>query len=342
MLAKYDVITIGGSTEDINMYIDDYHLIANKDNASGNPLLAFDYGTKVSVSKAFITFGGGAANTAVCFSLLGLKVGGFITIGNDDRGRRILANLRKNKIDTSLVQKITDEISGFSFIAIGTGNEHVAFSYRAANSLLSIKAADVAKFNTSNWLFVTSMTGEWTSDMDRIISVKDNVNIAWNPGEKQIEAGFPSWEKYLHRINVLTMNKDEAVKMILSNPEYANKPYDFLVSSANLLAVIKNWGPDIVVITNGEHGADAYDGKSYYYQPVVDNPHKEDTTGLGDAFGSSFVAGLNLFAGDIKKSLYLAALNASSCIGKMGAQNGLLERADIKELFKEPRKWKKP
>lgn len=341
MQQKYDIITIGGSTEDISMYVDDYKLIANQDNASGNPLFAFDYGTKVGVSKAFTTFGGGAANTAVCASLLGLKAAGFITIGGDDRGRRIVANLKKYRVDTALIQRIRDEISGFSFIVIGNENEHVAFSYRAANAFLQISSKDVAKLNDTKWLFVTSMTGEWKRDMDRIVSVKSDVKIAWNPGEIQLESGYEACGKYFSRIAVLTMNKDEAIKLVMSNPEFSNKPYGFLVSSVNLLAVIKSWGPEIVVITNGEHGADAFDGQNYYYQPVIDSRHKEDTTGLGDCFGSSFVSGLELFKGDIKKALYLAAWNASSVIAKLGAQNGLLDRSDIKVLFKEPKKWKK-
>lgn len=340
-IKKFDFITVGGSTEDISMYIDDYHLIANKDNAAGNPFLAFDYGTKVNVSKAFITFGGGAANTAVCLSLLGLKVGGYITYGGDDRGKRIIDNLKKFKIDTTLAKKITDDISGFSFIVIGTGNEHVAFSYRAANSKLEITDKDIAKFNQTDWLFVTSMTGDWEKNMEKIVSVDRSVKIAWNPGEKQIQDGFKTYKKYLKNIEVLTMNKDEAIKIVLSDPEHATKSYDFLVSSVNLLNVIKSWGPRVVVITNGEHGADAYDGQKYYYQPVIDNQHKEDTTGLGDAFGSSFAAGLKLFNYDIKKALYLAAWNASSVISKLGAQNGLLDTSDIKILFKTPKKWKK-
>ena len=330
---KFDIITIGGSTEDISMYIEDYHLIANHDNASGNPFLAFDYGTKVGVNETFINFGGGASNTAVVARKLGLKVAAMITYGSDDRGQRILANLRKHKVDVSLAKKIRTDISGFSFIVIGANKEHVAFSCRAANTNLEITKKDVAAFNSSKWLFATSMTGDWRANMDMITKADKSVKIAWNPGEKQITDGFKSWKKYLSRIEVLTMNKDEAIKMIISHPEYANSPYDFLLSSVNLLKVIKSWGPRIVVITNGAHGADAYNGRGYFFQPVIESKAKADTTGLGDAFGASFVSGLELFNYDIKKSLHLAAWNASSKIARLGAQSGLLDADDIRHLF---------
>jgi len=336
---NYDVITIGGSTEDISMNIDDYHLITNRDQPSGNPLLAFDYGTKVRVSRSVSTFGGGATNTAVCLSLLGLRVAGMISYGSDERGKRIVDNLKKNKVDTSLMKKIISEVSGFSFIAIGDDNEHVAFSYRAANNFLEINKRDISKLSQTKWLFLTSMTGSWKSNLDNIFAVP-KVKVAWNPGEEQLDAGFKALKKYLAKTTVLSMNKDEAIKLILSHPDHSSSPYDFLTSSVNLLKVMRGWGPDIVVVTNGPHGADAYDGTQFYYQPVIVSKHKEDTTGLGDAFGSSFIAGLEIFAGDVKKSLYLGAKNASSVISALGAQNGLLTRSDIKPLFDPKFKWK--
>ncbi|MEI6379252.1 MAG: carbohydrate kinase family protein [Candidatus Falkowbacteria bacterium] len=330
---KFDLITIGGSTEDISMYIEDYHLIANRESASGNPFLAFDYGTKVGVKESFITFGGGASNTAVTASKLGLKVGAMVTYGSDDRGQRIMANLKKNKVNVSMAKKIRGQSSGFSFIVIGENKEHVVFSCREANTSLEVLKKDLSTLNSSKWLFVTSMTGDWRPDMDNIIKVDKSVKIAWNPGEVQITEGYKAWKKYLPKMEVLTMNKDEAIKMIISHPDYANSPYDFLLSSVNLLKVIKGWGPKIVVITNGVHGADAYNGRGFFFQPVIESKTKADTTGLGDTFGASFVSGLELFDYDIKKSLHLAAWNASSKISQLGAQSGLLDAEDIRPLF---------
>ena len=74
--------------------------------------------------------------------------------------------------------------------------------------------------------------------MDNIIKVDKSVKIAWNPGEVQITEGYKAWKKYLPKMEVLTMNKDEAIKMIISHPDYANSPYDFLLSSVNLLKAV--------------------------------------------------------------------------------------------------------
>ena len=83
------------------------------------------------------------------------------------------------------------------------------------------------------------------------------------------------------------------------------------------------------MITNGKNGADAYNGKKFYHQDIVKEKAKMDTTGVGDAFGSTFVAGLNLYDGDIQKSMRLAVKNTSHVIAKQGAQNGLISKKDI-------------
>ncbi len=330
---KYDVITIGGATEDINFYVDDYQLLENKLNPAGNQLLAFDYGTKIDIKKVAMTFGGGAANTAVCFASLGLKTAGMITYGNDERGKKIVANLKKRRVDVRLMKRIPNEISGFSFIVIGASKDHVAFSHRAANSFMAISAKDQKSLKRAPWLFITSLSGNWRSSLDKIFSIVDGTKVFWNPGELQLLAGHRVLAKYFKKTKVLTMNKDEAIQLVMSHNRLASKSYDFFSSVENLLKAIHEWGPEIIVVTDGEHGAYAYDGQEVYFQAVVKPKKKEDTTGLGDAFAASFVTGLILYK-NIKQALFLAAHNAASVLSQQGAQNGLLTKHDLPKLAK--------
>jgi len=89
------------------------------------------------------------------------------------------------------------------------------------------------------------------------------------------------------------------------------------------------FGPRIAVITNGRHGADVISGNKTYHQPIVKEKKRVDTTGVGDAFGSSFVAGLELYHNDIKRALLLAAKNSAAEVSQQGAQKGLLKRKDL-------------
>jgi len=323
---KYDVITIGGATEDITFYTEEGIFIANRKDILRQKLLAFEYGTKIKIDGSHSTFGGGAANAAVCLSKLGFKAAALVAVGDDIRGREILNNLKKNGVDISLAQKKKNIESGFSFLLVGRDNEHIVFSNRAANSELRITGRELRALKNTKWIYLTSLSGDWQDALKKIFSV-EGPNIAWNPGHIQLNGGYGAIGKYLKKAKVLIVNKDEAIELVVSRKLYRKKPFEFLNKIENLIKIIHSWGPETVVITNGKYGAFAYDGEKLYRQPVIKEKERVDTTGVGDAFGSSFVAGLELYGGDIQKAMRLAAKNSASVISKQGAQNGLLSRA---------------
>ncbi len=325
---KYDVITIGGATEDNTFYTNEGILIDNKEDVLRQKLLAFEYGAKIKIDKAYSTFGGGAANAAVCLSRLGQNVASLVAVGDDVRGENITANLKKQGVDTSLIQTKKDTQSGFSFLLVGPSNEHIVFSNRAANTKLEISNNELQNLKNANWIYMTSLSGEWNQVLDNLFTVK-GIKIAWNPGHIQLKSGFKVIGKYFDKVKMLTINKDEALELVVSDPECKKKDLKFLNNIKNLLNIIGSWGPEIVVVTNGKYGADAYDGNKFYHQDILKEKRRLDTTGVGDAFGSTFTAGLDIYNGDIKKAMKLAVTNTASVIGQQGAQNGLLTKKDI-------------
>lgn len=325
---KYDVITIGGSTEDITFYTKEGVLLDNKEDILRQKLLAFEFGAKLKVDKAYDTFGGGAANTAVCLSRLGLKVASLVAVGDDERGLRIIQNLKSQGVNTGQIQKINNIESGFSLLLVGPSNEHIVFSNRAANTQLSIGAKEKQNLKQTKWIYMTSLSGEWRKVLRNVFSV-EGPKIAWNPGHIQLHSGVGAIGKYLKKVKVLIINKDEAIELVVSDLEYRGKSHKFLNNIKNLLSTIKGWGPGIVVVTNGKHGADIYDGNKFYHQDVIKEKRRLDTTGVGDAFGSSFIAGLMLYKENIQKAMFLGVRNTASVISQQGAQNGLFTKKDI-------------
>jgi len=325
---EYDFITIGGATEDITFYTDEGVLINNKKDLIRQKLLAFEYGAKVKVDKSFSGFGGGAANAAVNLSNFGFKTACLSAIGEDARGQRILNNFQKRGVDIALVQKIKNIETGFSFLLVGPSNEHIVFSNRAANSQLRITNYALRIMENTGWFYLTSLSGDWHAALDKIFSVK-GVKIAWNPGHRQILTGLKGIGKYFKKTTSLIVNKDEAIELVMSDKKYKTKSRAFLNNVKNLLIALNSYGFKIVVITCGRLGADAISESKIYHQPIIKEQKRADTTGVGDAFGSSFVAGLELYKQDIKKSLLLAARNAASVVGSPGAQNGLLTKKEI-------------
>lgn len=325
---KYDVITIGGATEDITFYTGEGVLINNKKDLTRQKLLAFEYGAKVKVDKSFSGFGGGAANAAVSLSNFGFKAAGLSAIGRDARGQRILDNFKKRGVNASLVQKIKNIETGFSFLLVGPASEHIVFSNRAANNQLTITNYELRIMENAKWIYLTSLSGKWRRNLDKIFSLK-NANVAWNPGHRQILTGMRGLGGYFKKTACLIVNKDEAVELVMSLKKYKHNQRAFLNRIKNLLLILSSYGPKIVLITDGKQGAGAILKGKIYHQPIVKEARRADTTGVGDAFGSAFIAGLELYKQDIKKSLLLAARNASSVISLPGAQNGLLSKKDI-------------
>ncbi len=324
---KYDFITIGGATEDIVFYTDEGYLIKNTKDSLSDKLLAFRHGSKIKVDKSSSFFGGGAANSSVNFSRLGFKTAVVTAIGDGYRGKEILANLKKQKINLGMVKKIKNTNSSFSVFAIDKQGEYIAFVDRGAKAKLALSDKDLKEFKKAKWIYITSLAGEWKKSLNKIFENKD-YKIAWNPGKTQINAGFSKTKKFLKQTDILLLNKLEAIKFIQGVKEYKNKNKKFLDNIKNLLVALKSFGPNMVMVTNGSKGAHLFDGNNFFHQKSVVIKTPKDTTGVGDCFNSTFVAGLELF-NDYKKAMYLAAKNAESVISKQGAQNGLLTKKEL-------------
>jgi len=307
-MKRFDIITVGGATEDMLLTVDDYCLIDNPSDPLRQKLIAFEYGAKIGVSKIKTSFGGGAANTAVAFSRLGFKTATISAVGDDDRGERLVKNLARHRIDTRFIKTEHNLTSGLSFILEAKNHEHTLFTYRGANDCLALNAPDLRALKKARRIYLTSLSGNWRSVLTVIMS--SNRSIAWNPGRMQLAAGFKTLKPFLEKIDVLILNKDEAIELT-GRAGPINQLVRRLVS----------FGPRIAVVTDGAHGAIAFDGEKNH-RVLATKTKIIDTTGVGDAFGATFVAALDRDY-SVNQALRYAAKNAASVIAKSGAQIGL-------------------
>ncbi|NTW22029.1 carbohydrate kinase family protein [Candidatus Falkowbacteria bacterium] len=328
---KYDVVTVGGATEDMTLFTHEGVLIDNKHDVLRQELLGFEYGAKLAVDKVELAFGGGAANAAVSFARLGLKTASRIAVGNDERGSQIVRHLKSEKINHRLVQTVKGQMSGFSPIIVGPDNEHISFSVRGANSFLDIDPSTAKQLKKSQWVYLTSLSGDWKQFLDKLFSV-DGPKIAWNPGHTQLAAGKKALAKYLKKTELVVLNLDEARELVISEQAYKRKPLSFFDDPAKMAEIISSWGPKVAIVTNGGKGATAWrDGKAYKVK-AINLKRKINTVGVGDAFGSSVVAGLIIYKDDLARAMKLAANNAARVASIKGAQNGLIRKADLVKL----------
>ncbi len=322
---KYDILTIGGVMRDIIFLTTEGLVIDNYKDPLRQRLIGFELGAKIYVKKVYFEPGGGASNTATGFSKLGLKTAIMGRVGQDREGDQLIKGLKKNKINTRLMQVDKKVSTGFSFI-LGlrqVKRAHSIFAYRGTNNSFVFKAK-ASDLKGIEWFYVSSVSSpNWQNVLNKIFSfTKKGVKIAWNPSNVQLKAGFKKLSKHLKQTNILIVNEDEARELVLSKKKTKN------LNIRYLLKEISKMGPKIISITVGKKGVYAYDGKKIYYQRPA--PSKViNTTGAGDSFSAAFVASLFYQPENIKRALKWGVYNSASVIDQIGAQKGLLTKSQI-------------
>ncbi len=302
----YDVITVGSGT--IDCFMDTGSRLFK--NVKGGSVKV-PFGSKILVENLEINTGGGGTNTAVSLSRLGLKVAWLGKIGSGSNSRRILEQMKREKIDTSLVCRAKGSRTGFSVILDAKGHDRTILAFKGSNDDLSWNEVKKSKIR-AKWLYCSSMVGKSFKTLEKIVAFarKNNIKVAFNPSSYLAKRGAGYLKKMIKNTNLLVMNDEEA---------------GYLTKTRNIRKSLKNLaklGPEIVVITQGKRGCHAYDGKKTYSI----KPHNIkviEATGAGDSFASAFLAGM-MKKNDIKFALKLGLANAESVITRYGTKNKLL------------------
>jgi len=326
---KYDFVTIGGATRDIAFFTDAGILIDDKTNPFNlhRKLLSFEYGAKIRIDEFINLFGGGAINAAVNLVGLGFRTAAIAETGDDENGRAILKNIKDHGVISSLVRVNMQAGSGSSFILISQG-ERIIFTTRGVNDYLTLDSGRLKAISQAENIYISSLTGDWLKCLEQIFT-SGHKKIFWNPGSKQYNSGVKVLAPFLAKTYCLMLNREEALALALSDLTNTKQSHSFFNDISNILKIIKSYGPEIVVITDGSNGAYFYDGQHFYTQKVLKEKKHLDTTGIGDVHNSTFAAGLLLYHGNISKAAYLASKNAAHKISYLGAQNGLLTKTEL-------------
>lgn len=307
-MTKYDVITMGSAL--VDAFLDTGAKEKNK-------LISFPIGTKIRIENIVFSVGGGGTNTAASFSRLGLKTGFLGKTGEGYNAKIILRELKRNKVDFLGVQG--KEHTGYSIILEGDRKHRAILTFKGASDNLRISEINLSKLNTK-WLYFTSMGEESFKSQKKLAQYakEHNIKLAYNPSSYHTVHGADYLKPILKNATVLTLNKEEA---------------SMLTNSKSLFKGLKELGPQIVCITDGENEGGVYDG-NYLYRFFPSKVKAKECTGAGDAFGSSFVAGL-VKLNDIEKAIKMGMANAESVIKQRGAQIGLLSWDKIEKIIKK-------
>ncbi len=322
---KYDIITMGSATVDVFVQTDSSQSELLK--IHGHKDIAYPLGAKILIKHLDFFIGGGGTNTAVAFSRLGLKTAYLGKIGKDENGLKIFKCLQDEKIH--FLGRTLGKISGYSVILDSVKEDRTIFAYKGCNDELSFDEIHKNNIN-SKWLYFSTMMKESFKTQEKVTkyAVQKGIKIAFNPSSYQVKQGYRFIKNILSSAEVLIFNKEEAQTLLKTNS----------VDMVLMMKKLHKLGPKIIIITDGKNGANcynSYDGFLYFAKPgkvkIV------ETTGAGDAFASSFIAGM-VYEKTIEFCMKLGMINAESVIKNRGAKNILLGK---KEAFSKVKKDKR-
>ncbi|MCF7861720.1 carbohydrate kinase family protein [Candidatus Woesearchaeota archaeon] len=316
----YDVITVGSSTVDVFAHTSFSELIKIQTPDGNRDLIAYPSGSKIIINKLEKSIGGGGTNTATTFARLGLKTGYIGKIGDDPQGEMITKFLKKEKI--KFLGSYGNCSSGYSVILDSLENDRTILAFKGDNDNLNFKELDIKKIKTK-WFYFCAMLNKSYETLLKIAEYADQNNIpfAFNPSNYLAKKGSDYLWPLISKSTVLIINTEEAE--LLTNTNDRVKQHKILTDI----------GAKYVGITNNKKGASiSYKGTLHTAVPI--KVKITETTGAGDAFASSFVAGL-VKGKNLKTCIQYAFANASSVVGHMGSKNILMTTEQMATWLKD-------
>jgi len=306
---KFDVISIGSATVDIFVKSD---AISVEKNLPYD-LIYLPKSSKNDIKQSLIQSGGGATNSSVSFSRLGLKAACCTLFGSDELGSFIIRDLKINQVSDKFLVQPQNEKTDFSIILVTDDGSRTILTQRGPTRLEK-HHIDWSKLK-SNWFYISSLEGNLNL-LENLIgfATENNIKIALNPGNRELNQ--PILKSLLPYIDFLLLNRQEASILTNLSPDDSN--------FFNKLKQIKS---RIIAITNGHQGAHIFTQNQSLFTPAI-NIIPVDETGAGDAFGSTFVSGL-IMQKNLNTCLDMAIKNSASVVSHLGAKTGLITKSKL-------------
>jgi len=295
----------------------------------GKEWLALPFGQKPPYDQVDIVRSvGPSPNAAVSASRLGLDVSLMAWVGDDDVGREALAHLKQERVGVSpMVVEPNKQTSYWYVLRYGADRTMLVKSEQYTYAWTRPE-------RVPDWVYLSYVGADsWTLHEQLLSYLEENptVKLAFQPGTFHFEWGPGKLAGIYRRSHIVIMNREEAV-------DVTEESYDDI---QGLAVALHKLGPSIAVITDGPNGSYAsFDGRLVTIPNYPDPADPLDRTGAGDAFASTIVSALAL-GESMDEALTWAPINSMSVVQQLGAQAGLLTRAEIQRyLLEAPEQYK--
>ena len=314
MNRKYDVISFGSAALDIFIRTNDF-LVRKEPKFINKRGLCFPFGLKNRIEKLEVSSGGGGTNVAATFVNHGLNTAYCGVMGNDWAGNEVFHELQRRGIDTSLITRI-ENIQTNTSVIFSLSNDRTIFISRSASQYLNKKNIPWKKLKT-DWIYLAPLSGKLLNIFGPLVefAFRNKIKIMANLGIGQLKLNKRSLKLLLDKIDIVLLNQEEA-SLLTSVPYTAEKKL-----FNHLDEIIKG----LAIMTKGKKGVIASDGEYIWKAKSLLAKKIIEKTGTGDAFGAGFLVEI-IKGKDVSSALQFGIANAHSCLGALGAKNGLLKK----------------
>ena len=183
-------------------------------NAEASFLL-IEEGRKTEALEVSTHCGGGAVNTAVAMSRLGLDVSTLLKLGRDVRADVILERLKAEGISTRWVIRDAGAPTGASVLISSHDRNAAVFTFRGANTLLEPGDLPGDAF-AADLVYVSGLSNRSADCFPVIIDKAKDAGalVAVNAGVRQLSARGGAFLDSLGRIDILAINRAEADALV--------------------------------------------------------------------------------------------------------------------------------
>lgn len=289
------------------------------DRDTDTPKLAMRWGDKIPYDHfVLLAAVGNAANAAVAASRLGLSSSLRAYVGNDPYGKECLAVLATEKVSTEFMVTEEGKHTNYHYVLWYENDRTILVKHENFSYAVPVLAS------SPRWAYLSSLADNTLPYHEAIVELlKDHpdTKLAFQPGTFQMSLGTDALKGLYERTELCVVNKDEARRILKTDT------HDIKTLIAGLHAL----GPKLVVITDNTNGAYASDGTSAWRVPMYpDDREAYERTGAGDAFASTLTSALAL-GKTFEEALLWAPINSMAVVQEVGAQKGLLTRAQLEE-----------
>ncbi len=272
-----------------------------------------------------LVFGGGGkgANQAVAAARLGRQVVMVGGVGDDDAGRRLLAELEAFGVNIDSVRLDPDNPTGTAIIEVDGDGENRIVVVPGANGALDRSVLEAAEPDLAQAKVVLT---QFETPLELIADLRDvapSATIVVNPAPA---VDTVAKTLALSVADYVVPNRHELAS--LDNGRSAESTDELIAQAHRVLERYSNL--TAVIVTLGSEGVVLVDGGTPRFVDAVKVP-VVDTTAAGDAFCGGFADGL-LETGDYLQAASWAVRVAAAAVTRHGAQASLASRSQVLAL----------